>query len=91
LALDADDRLLWRFPPRRIDAEVLRMSDQLAARVRVECGTDARQQVRRAWLLTLGREPDEAELAASLHVVERSGLSTLCRGLFNLNEFVVVK
>jgi hypothetical protein len=73
------------------NAFVLRMSDQLAARVRAESGADSRQQVRRAWMLTLGRPPDEAELDASLHVVENSGLSTLCRGLFNLNEFVVVE
>jgi hypothetical protein len=36
------------------------------------------------------REPAAAELAASVKLVEAHGLPSLCRALFNANEFLTV-
>ena len=73
------------------NAFVLRMADHLAARVQQDAPSDTEQQVRRVWWITLCREPDAEELRASMQLVQRVGLGTLCRGLFNLNEFVVIE
>jgi len=59
-----------------------------AERLRRECGSDARAQVQRAFLLAFSRQPDEEELNAALDVVARHGLDFVCRALFNANEFL---
>jgi len=63
-------------------------SDALATRVKADAGNDTTAQVRRAWQLALGHEPDAAELADADPVVREYGLATLCRALFNSNEFL---
>ena len=47
-------------------------------------------QVVRAYQLAFARPPDAAELADAIDVVRRHGLPTLCRVLFNANEFLFV-
>ena len=47
-------------------------------------------QVKRAYELVFGRDPDNEELSASVQFVEENGLFLLCRALFNANEFVYV-
>ena len=69
---------------------VLRMSDYCAARVLKESGDNHAAQIQRTWQLLLGREPDASEREASEQLVEQHGLAALCRGLFNVNEFVLV-
>jgi hypothetical protein len=44
----------------------------------------------RAYQLAFARSPDPAELKTAQEVVEKQGLPTLCRVLFNANEFVFV-
>jgi mono/diheme cytochrome c family protein len=63
-------------------------SQAFAARVTTDAGGDVAAQVRRAWRLALGREPDAAETAEAALVVQDHGLPTLCRVLFNSNEFL---
>jgi hypothetical protein len=46
--------------------------------------------VEAAFAMALGRLPDAAERAASCQVVAEHGLATLCRVLFNSNEFLVL-
>ncbi|MBX9788216.1 MAG: DUF1553 domain-containing protein [Pirellulales bacterium] len=72
------------------NAFVLRMSEALAERVEREAGAETATQVARAMELVYGRVPraDEAHLACEL--VEREGLATLARVLFNSNEFLYV-
>jgi hypothetical protein len=53
-----------------------------------EAGADAPQQIRRAYQLALGREPNAAEVAEALPTVESHGLAPLGRALFNSNEFL---
>lgn len=48
------------------------------------------EQVRSAYLQTLGREPSEIELNAATTVVEAHGLPTLTRVLLNCNEFLML-
>jgi hypothetical protein len=69
---------------------VLRMASYCADRVGRDAGNDQRKQIDRAWQLTVGRSPNESELLASQQLVSKHGLEALCRGLFNINEFVLV-
>lgn len=57
-------------------------SDQIEA--------DPRACVDKAFRLAYGRTPSEAELQAAVPVVESHGLPTLCRVLFNTNEFLFI-
>ncbi|HIK95560.1 MAG TPA: DUF1553 domain-containing protein, partial [Planctomycetes bacterium] len=70
---------------------VLRMSNYFAQRIRDEVGNDASRQITRAWQLTIARDPNESERTLSEQLVTEHGLPALCRGLFNLNEFVVIE
>lgn len=70
---------------------VLRMSDYFAQRVRDEVGNDVSRQTTRAWQLAIAREPNDSERTLSERLVAQHGLSALCRGLFNVNEFVVLE
>ena len=68
----------------------LDQSDAFAARVRREAGPDPASWIRRAYQLALNRDPDAAELADTEPVIQQHGLATLCRALFNSNEFLFV-
>jgi 2-polyprenyl-6-methoxyphenol hydroxylase-like FAD-dependent oxidoreductase len=70
---------------------VWRMSNDLANRVRKEAGDAPPDQVRRAWQLSLGREPDETERSKATVMIAKHGLRSLCRALFNSSEFVVIE
>lgn len=68
---------------------VLRQAEHFAARVR----TRARgvvPQVDAAFRLAFGRKPAAAEAVIMVQHVERHGLESLCRLIFNLNEFVFI-
>jgi mono/diheme cytochrome c family protein len=60
----------------------------LAQRVHGEVGDDPHKQVRRVFELALGRMPNAREEAACVPVVQQHGLRTLCRVVFNMNEFL---
>ena len=68
----------------------LDQSDAFATRVKAEAGDDITKQIRRAYQLALSRGPNSAELADAKPVVTAHGLPTLCRALFNSNEFLFV-
>ncbi len=70
---------------------VLRMSNYCADRITRDSGGDPSNQIQRAWQLILNRSPDEGEAEASRQLVDQHGLAALCRGLFNINEFVLVE
>ncbi len=63
-------------------------STAFAARVKTEAGDDVAQQIRRAYQLAFSREPNADELHDAEPVVRADGLATLCRVLFNSNEFL---
>jgi hypothetical protein len=49
-----------------------------------------RRQIQRAFQLALSRSPNAVEAGAAEAVVREHGLATLCRVIFNSNEFVFV-
>ncbi len=68
----------------------LEQADAFAVRVKADVGDDLTKQIRRAYQLALSRNPSSAELADTKTVVSAHGLPTLCRALFNSNEFLFV-
>jgi hypothetical protein len=63
-------------------------SRAFAERCRSVAGTDIPSQIRIAFKLALLRSPNSDELAEAIPFVEEFGLESLCRTLFNTNEFL---
>ena len=63
-------------------------AEAFAARVKREAGGELANQIRRAWQLALSRNPSTEELADAVPAVRDHSLATLCRALFNSNEFL---
>ncbi|MFO1092787.1 MAG: DUF1553 domain-containing protein [Planctomycetaceae bacterium] len=61
---------------------MVRMAEHLAERVATG-DSDMRGQIAEVFRLALQREPDEAELAVLVPVVEQHGLANVCRLMFN--------
>ncbi|MBL48033.1 MAG: hypothetical protein CMP28_03655 [Roseibacillus sp.] len=69
------------------------LAGRLAKRVEGEVGSDRRKQAERAYLLTLSRPPDEAELKTAMSFLGGSSerlLTDFCHLLFGLNEFIYI-
>ncbi len=64
------------------------LAADFAARIRDEVGDDLSEQVRRAWQISFGRNPEPAELNDAITVVREHGLETVNRVIFNSNEFL---
>ena len=62
-----------------------------ADRLEKEGGSSREAQVRLAFQLAYGRNPDLQEAKAAQTLASQSGLAMLCRALFNSNEFVFVE
>ena len=63
---------------------------ELASRVAREAGDEPAAQVERAFRLALGRAPAAEEAAALVDLLRTHGLPSVCRALYNLNEFTFV-
>jgi len=63
-------------------------ADAFAKRIESEVGQDIPQQVSRAYELALHRQPQSGEAQEAALVVSEHGLATLCRALYNCNEFL---
>lgn len=66
----------------------IQQAEHFAVRVATEAGADREEQIRRAFLLALSRQPDEVEQAAAWELIDRHGMPALCRALLNSTEFV---
>ena len=66
----------------------LKQSAALAKRIEDEAGGNSSAQVTRAFERILGRPPEDAELVLCQDTVRAEGLETVCRALFNSNEFL---
>ena len=62
----------------------------LAERVEHAAGMETADQIRRAFELTLQRQPDDFEAKACHQLLSERSLVELCRALLNLNEFAYV-
>jgi hypothetical protein len=67
---------------------MLQQADMLAQRIRELAGADVQQQVERVFELAFSRQPDTEERRISVALVRAHGLGTLCRAIFNANEFL---
>lgn len=63
-------------------------SAAFATRVKGEVGHLPDDQIRRCYEVALNRSPTAHELEEARPVIEKHGLETLCRVLFNSNEFL---
>lgn len=68
----------------------LDQSAAFASRVCREVGDDLDQQIGRAFELAFQRQPTVDEVLDARQTVKQHGLSTLCRVLFNSNEFLFI-
>ena len=73
------------------NAFVLRMAEHFANRLATQCGDDVTDQITQAWRIAIGREPTDTERELSQQLVATHGMASLCRGLFNFNEFVAAQ
>ena len=69
---------------------MLRQARYFAERVAAEAGESKKDQVIQAMKLAFGRNPNEKEIELGIELIQSEGLFTLCRSLFNANEFVYV-
>jgi hypothetical protein len=67
---------------------LVQQSALLAQRVSAEAKPDVGSRIDRAFLLTIGRRPSAEETSAGVQLVEQHGLESLCRALYNANEFL---
>ena len=70
---------------------ILRMATRMAQRISEEIDNGVEQQVTRAWQLAIQRAPNKREHRLSCELVRKHGLDALCRGLFNVNDFVIIE
>jgi len=69
---------------------VIDSSQALATRVKATSGDDVPAQIRAVYQLAYGRDPQPAELADAESTVREFELATLCRAVFNSNEFLFI-
>ena len=69
---------------------VIDQAAEFAERVDRETGDSVAGRVEQAWLLSLGRKPTRQEALAAQSAAEQYGLETVCRALFNSNEFLFI-
>jgi hypothetical protein len=61
-----------------------------AQRIQLEAGNDVGAQISCAFRIAFCREPTEIELSAIRPLVVEHGLESLCRAIFNSNEFLFI-
>ena len=67
---------------------VLQQAQMLADRIRASAGDEPESQVRSAFQLLFGRDPDTDELTWSVEFLHQFDLPAMCRALLNTNEFL---
>lgn len=70
---------------------VVMQAKDFAERLQSEAGKSVADQVRLAFRLAFGRNPELTELQDSVAFVEQTGLAEFCRALLNSNEFLFIQ
>jgi mono/diheme cytochrome c family protein len=70
---------------------ILDQAGRLAARAQREAGVDPIRQIERIFALTLARPPSAKERADCQTTAKQHGLATVCRVIFNSNEFLFLE
>ncbi|MGY8646415.1 MAG: DUF1553 domain-containing protein, partial [Verrucomicrobiales bacterium] len=65
-------------------------SEAFAQRVRDKVGLEVTAQITYTYKLAYGRTPEPDELTDAESIVRQNGLATLCRAIFNSNEFLFI-
>ena len=73
------------------NAMVFDLADHFAARIKTEAGAEAGQQIKVAYELAYGRPATSDELVRCEKFVQQQDLASLCRVIFNSNEFLYVR
>jgi hypothetical protein len=73
------------------NALVVSMAEAFAQRLQHEVGTNTDLQIRRAYVLALGREASQEDLALSGPFIQEHGLAAWARVLFNTNQLLYVR
>ena len=68
----------------------LAQTEAFASRVKKEAGDDIAKQITRAYQLAVSRAPTAGESCETLPIIRQHGIATLCRALFNSNEFLFI-
>ncbi|QDV69799.1 Planctomycete cytochrome C [Rosistilla carotiformis] len=66
----------------------IEQSEALAARAAADVGQEVRDQIQYVYRLALARDPERDELDSAEALVGEHGLPTLCRVIYNTNEFL---
>ena len=69
---------------------IQQQAELLAKRIEKEAGDDPQRQAARVFQLALLRRPSDAELADAKSLIESHGLNSLCRAIYNSNEFLFI-
>jgi hypothetical protein len=69
---------------------LVQQSELLAKRLERESPPIAMGRIDRAFRITLGRGPSPEEASASAKLIQQYGLPSLCRALYNSNEFLFI-
>jgi mono/diheme cytochrome c family protein len=67
---------------------VLQQADLMAERLKNDEPTGTESQIRRAFQLCYGRDPESDELKDSAEFISEHGLASFCRVILNSNEFL---
>jgi hypothetical protein len=70
---------------------VIERANQFAKRVKETCSDSPDAQTEQAFRLALGRSPNPQEKSAAVATINQFDLETLCRVLFNTNEFLFIQ
>ena len=65
-------------------------SKEMAKRITKDVGSELPVQVTHAYWLAYGRDPQPKEISDAESVIRQHGLETLCRAIFNSNEFLFI-
>lgn len=63
-------------------------AEAFSSRIRNTVGNDVIEQIRETYQTALNRDPIADEVAEAAPIVRQHGLATLCRAMFNSNEFL---
>ena len=69
---------------------ILNKADAMANRLKALSDGNRDKQIEQAFLSAFQRNPDSEEMLLAKRLIKDYGLSTLCRSLFNSNEFVII-
>jgi mono/diheme cytochrome c family protein len=69
---------------------VLQQAELLSRRLERDAGSSEGAQVRRAFQLMYGRDPDGYEREVSVKMIQAEGLEAFCRALFNTSESLFI-